>query len=202
MFRRLFQKRIGKQEIDEEFETHLALETKLLKEPGLGREQANLRARRSFGNKSLLAEETREAWVWVWLDRFSQDLRYASRNLLHNRAFTLAAVLSVALGIGAGTAVYSIADTVFLRPLPYEHPEQLMWVAVHFRQMRMEFLGSPEYVVWRRDNDVLQSLAATQSVTRRNDAAEWRERGGSTQRARFGEFSTNPRYPSDNRSRL
>jgi putative ABC transport system permease protein len=59
--------------------------------------------------------------------------------------------------------VYSIADTVFLRPLPYEHPEQLIWVAVHFQKMRMEFLGSPEYVTWRRDNDVFQSLAATQA---------------------------------------
>jgi hypothetical protein len=70
-----------------------------------------------------------------------QDLRYAARTLLRSRAFTAAAVLSIALGIGAGTAVYSIADTVFLRPLPCEHPEQLMWVAVHFHRMRMEFLG-------------------------------------------------------------
>ena len=80
-----------------------------------------------------------------------------------NRAFTFAAVLSIALGIGAGTAVYSIADTVFLRPLPYQNPEQLMWVAIHFQKMQMEFLGSPEYVAWRRDNDVFQSLAATQA---------------------------------------
>lgn len=56
----------------------------------------------------------------------------------------------------------SIADTVFLRPLPYKDPEQLMWVAVRFTQMKMEFVASPEYVTWRRDNDVFQSLAATQ----------------------------------------
>jgi hypothetical protein len=69
-----------------------------------------------------VAEETREAWAWVWLDRLSQDLRYATRTLLHNRAFALAAVLSIALGIGSGTAVYGIADTVSLRPLPYQNP--------------------------------------------------------------------------------
>lgn len=162
MFRDLFQKRLRKREIEEEFEAHLALESKILEERGLSREEAHFRARRSFGNRSLLAEETREAWIWLWLDRLSQDLRYAIRTLLHNRAFTLAAVLSIALGIGAGTAVYSIADTVFLRPLPYRNPEQLMWVAIHFEKMRMEFLGSPEYVAWRRDNNVFQSLAATQ----------------------------------------
>ena len=153
MFRRLLQKRLRKQEIDEEFEAHLALESQLLRERGFDREQAELVARRSFGNKSLLAEKTWEAWVRLWLDRLHQDLRYAARTLLRSRAFTAAAVLSIALGIGAGTAVYSIADTVFLRPLPYEHPEQLMWVAVHFQKMRMEYLGSPEYVTWRRDND-------------------------------------------------
>lgn len=162
MFRRFLQKRSRKHEIDEEFEAHLALEAQLLRERGISSEQAEFRARRSFGNRSLLAEDTREAWVWTWFDRLSQDSRYAARTLLRNRAFTPAAVLSIALGIGAGTAVYSIADTVFLRPLPYRNPEQLMWVAVHFRQMRMEFLGSPEYVTWRRENDIFQSLAATQ----------------------------------------
>ena len=83
MFRNLFKRRLRKQEIDEEFEAHLALESKLLEERGLSREQADVRARRSFGNRSLLAEDTREAWVWVWLDRLSQDLRYAARTLLH-----------------------------------------------------------------------------------------------------------------------
>ncbi len=102
--------------------------------------------------------------IWTWPDRLSQDLRYAARSLLRNGAFTPAAVLSMALGIGAGTAVYSVADTVFLRPLPYPHPEQLMWVAAHFPKREMEFVGSPDYVVWRRDNHVFQSLAATQAT--------------------------------------
>ena len=163
MFRRLFQQRSRRQEINEEFEAHLAIEARLLEERGLSREQANVRARLSFGNRSLLAEETREAWIWVWLDRLGQDLRYAARAMRKSRSFTAAAVLSIALAIGAGTAVYSIADTVFLRPLPYPHPEQLMWVAVNFQKMKMEFLGSPEYVTWRRDNTVFESLAATQA---------------------------------------
>ena len=164
MFRHLFRKWLPKQQIDEEFEAHVALETQVLEERGLDRRQAELQARRSFGNRSRLKEETREAWVWSSLERLWQDLRYAARTLRRNSAFTPAAVLSIALGIGAGTAVYSIADTVFLRPLPYAHPEQLTWVAVQYSpKMGMEFLGSPEYVAWRRDNHVFQSLAATQA---------------------------------------
>jgi predicted permease len=98
-----------------------------------------------------------------WFDRFSQDLRYATRTLLRYRAFSFAAILSIALGTGAGTAVYGIADTVFLRPLPYKNPDRLMWVAVRFPKMRTEFLASPDYVLWRRENDVFQSMAATQA---------------------------------------
>src|ERR1700748_2710950 len=112
MFRNPFKRRLREQEIDEEFEAHLALESKLLEERGLSREQASYRARRSFGNRSMLAEDTRAAWVWVRLDDLSQDLRYAARALLHYRAFSFAAVLSIALGTGAGTAIYSLADTV------------------------------------------------------------------------------------------
>jgi len=163
MFRRIFRRRLHRQEIDEEFEAHLALESKVLQERGLSREEADREARRSFGTRTRLAEDAREAWVWGWLDQLSQDLRYASRTLLRNRAFSFAAILSIALGIGAGTAVYGIADTVFLRPLPYNKPDQLMWVAVRFPRLRTEFLASPDYALWRRENDMFQSMAATQS---------------------------------------
>src|SRR6185437_15453709 len=162
MFRRFFPKRVRKQEIEEEFEAHLAFESQLLEERGLSREEAERHARRSFGNRSRLAEETREAWVWVWLDRLQQDVRYAVRTLLHHRAFTLTAVISIALGIGTATAVYGIADAVLLRPLPYPHSERLAWIAVRFTKMNIESLGSPDYVAWRRDNRTFASLAATQ----------------------------------------
>jgi putative ABC transport system permease protein len=153
-------KRSLEQDLNDEFEAHLALESQLLEGRGLTREEAEARARRSFGNRSLLAEQAREAWIWIWLDRLGQDLRYAARTLLRNPAFTPAAVLSIALGIGAGTAVYSIADTVFLRPLPYPHPEQLTWVAIRVPKMTIDFVASPDYVAWRRDNHVFQDLAA------------------------------------------
>ena len=92
---------------------------------------------------------------------FWQDIRYAARALGRGRAFTLAAVLSLALGIGATTAVFSIADTVFLRPLPYADAGRLVWVAIRYGGM--EFVPSPDYVAWRRDNSVFQALGATQA---------------------------------------
>ena len=164
MLRRLFRRRSLERDIQQEFEAHVALEAQILIERGFNPEQAELQARRSFGNRSQIAEKAREAWISAPLDRLQQDLRYASRTLLRNRKFSAAAMLTIALTIGAGTAVYSIADTVFFRPLPYPHPEQLLWVAVHSPRMRLEFLGSPDFIVWRRENHVFQYLGATQLV--------------------------------------
>ncbi len=151
------------QDIQEELQSHLALEERLLCEQGLTPQEAETRARQSFGNRTLIVEHTRAAWRSQPLDRLAQDLQYAGRTLLRNRTFTVVAVLSLALGIGSATAVLSLADTVFLRPLPYPHPEQLLWVANRFPGMAAEFLASPDYVAWRRDNHVFAQLAATQA---------------------------------------
>jgi predicted permease len=141
---------------------HLAIEAKQLADGGLSREQAESQARRQLGNRTLIMELTREAWGWAGLARFWQDFRYAARVLRRQPAFALAAVLSLALGIGATTAVFSICDTVFLRPLPYADAEQLVWVGITLPSLGGEFLLSPDYVAWRRDNHVFQQLAATQ----------------------------------------
>ena len=163
MFGRLFRKKSFDQDLDEELQAHLDIEVRLLMERGLSQPEALAQARRLFGNRTLISESTREVWGSQWLDHFLQDLRYAARSLRHSPVFTLAAVLSLALGIGAGTAVFSIADTVFLRPLPYPHSEQLVWVATAFPHLKTEFLASPDYVAWRRDNTVFEKLAATQA---------------------------------------
>src|SRR5579883_1409678 len=106
-------------DLAEELEAHLAIETKQLMDGGLPREQAELQARRQLGSRALTMENTRAALGSAWFDRFWQDLRYAVRVLRRSPAFSSAAILSLALGIGATTAVFSIADTIFLRPLPY-----------------------------------------------------------------------------------
>lgn len=98
-------------------------------------------------------------WPSVW-----QDVRYAARALRRSPAFSAAAIVSLALGIGASTLVFSIADTVFLRPLPYANSDRLLWVAIDFPSIKNQFLPSPDYVVWRRDNRVFEQLGASPAI--------------------------------------
>ena len=163
MWRRFFHKPAPEADLEAEFEAHLAIETKQLMERGMPREQAETEARRLFGSQALIMEDTRAVRGFGAFERFRQDLRYAARVLRRSPAFTVAAVGSLALGIGATTAVFSIADTIFLRPLPYAGAGQLVWVAIRFPSMGGEFVPSPDYVAWRRDNRVFQHLAATQA---------------------------------------
>src|SRR5258706_3880195 len=85
-------------------------------------------AQRVFGNEMLVKEDVREAWGWTWFDRLNQDLRYALRTLRKSPGFTATAVLSLALGIGANTAIFSLMDALVLRWLPVEHAAELLQV--------------------------------------------------------------------------
>ncbi len=163
MWRRLFPQRASDTDLADEFAAHLAIETKQLMERGMTREQAEIEARRLFGNRALIAEDTREIRGFAAFGRLWQDVRYAARVLRRTPAFSAAAILSLALGIGATTAVFSIADTVFLRPLPYADAGRLVWLGIHFSDIGIDFLPSPDYVAWRRDNQTFQALAATQA---------------------------------------
>jgi hypothetical protein len=162
---RLFNRQGRDADLEEELQAHLEIETRQLMERGLPRDQAEMEARRlfgrQFGSRALVMEASREVSGHGGFARLWQDIRYAARILRRGPAFTAAAVLSLALGIGATTAVFSIADTVFLRPLPYADSGQLVWVAIRF--LGLEFVPSPDYVAWRRDNRVFQHLAATQA---------------------------------------
>ena len=162
MWQRVFRKKSHDQDLDAELRFHIETEAGQLMERGYSREEAEMLARKMFGNRTLIAEVTREKTGPVWFGRVWQDLRYAARVFRQSPWFSVAAVVSLALGIGASTAVFSIADTVFLRPLPYADPGRLTWVAIRFPASGLEFVPSPDYVAWRRDNRAFQELAATQ----------------------------------------
>src|SRR5260370_39167095 len=83
-------------------------------------------ARRQFGNITLLKEESRDMWTWTFCEQLAQDIRYAFRSMAASKLFTAMAVLSLALGIGANTAIYSFMDAVMIRALPVKHPAQLV----------------------------------------------------------------------------
>jgi macrolide transport system ATP-binding/permease protein len=114
-------------ELREELEFHLAAETDDRKASGLSEEQARSAARRDLGNVTVVVEDTRAAWGWS-LEQVAQDLRYGVRTLSRAPSVPIAAVFTLALGIGATTTIFSVVNTVLLQPLPYEDSERLVRV--------------------------------------------------------------------------
>jgi putative ABC transport system permease protein len=113
-------------DLQDEMRLHLELRQAELMADESSTGRAATEARRRFGNFDRLREDCREQWGWGWLDSLVQDLRYAWHNLLASPGFALAAILSLALGIGANTAIFSILNAVMLRSLPVKDPHRLV----------------------------------------------------------------------------
>jgi predicted permease len=108
-----------------ELQFHLEEEAEERQAGGLQDSEARRAARQELGNLGLIEEDTRAAWAWTWLEQLIQDLRYAVRAMVHNPGFTILATLSLALGIGANTAIYSFMDALLMRSLPVADPQRL-----------------------------------------------------------------------------
>jgi len=122
----MFRRKRKQDDFHAEIEAHLELETEQLKEHGLSDEEARAAARRAFGNVTQAEERFYESGRWLWWDHPVQDLRFGLRMLAKSPAFTAVAVLTLALAIGANTAIFSLIDKLMLRSLPVENPEDLM----------------------------------------------------------------------------
>ena len=110
----------------EEMELHVAEKTAELQADGITAERARAEARRRFGNVGLKHEESREIWMTQFWSELGQDIRYGCRTMTANKAFSALAVLSLALGIGANTTIYSLMESILLRSLPVGDPESLV----------------------------------------------------------------------------
>ena len=156
---RLFGRRKREKELDEEVRSHLEMAARERMERGDTAKEAGHAARREFGNVGLVQEVTHDAWGWGFLDRLAQDVRFGMRMLAKSPGFTTVAILTLALGIGANTALFSIVNGVLLNPLPYPEPEQL----VELRESKPNFatgsISYPNFLDWQKDNRTFASMA-------------------------------------------
>jgi hypothetical protein len=148
-------------QLEEEIRSHLAMAAQDRVDRGESEPKARQSARKEFGNVALVAEVTRDQWRWNWVADFGQDLSYAVRVLRKSPGFTAIIVLTVALGIGANVAVFSLVNAFLLRELPVNSPQEL--VVVHATRPKGGKSGDfslPAYEALRDRNHSLSGIFA------------------------------------------
>lgn len=157
-FRRLgFERR--KEELEEEIQAHLRMDIAARMERGATREEAEAAARREFGNASLVREVTHSFWRWGRLERLLSDLQYTLRVLRRSPGFSLAVILTLAVGIGAACAMFTVVDRVLLRGLPYPHPDELVVIEEAGKRGQARPVPYLDIEQWRTRSLAFQSIA-------------------------------------------
>ena len=152
--------------LDADIRDHLARETQENIERGMPPDEARYAALRKFGNVTHVQENARAVWIEPWIDAIQQDVRYAFRALLRNRAFAAVVILTLAFGIGINTATFSIVNAVLIRPLGFAEPGRL--IALHERATGLEGMGEipfspPDFLELQRNQQSFESVAAYRS---------------------------------------
>jgi len=148
-----------------EIDTHLQLEYERQRELGLSEEEARAAARRAFGNVMQAKERFYESHRWLWLDHFWQDLSYSARTLRKSPGCTVIAILTLAIGIGANTALFSVVNGVLLNPFPYPQPDPLVALYSRANEFNKYSISYPNFLDWSRQNHSFSSLAAFRGET-------------------------------------
>ena len=153
-------------EIDDEIASHLDEATEEFMRQGLSAEEARLAAQRSFGGVAQTKEVYRDVGSFVWLEDLARDTRHAFRTLRKSPTFTMAATATLALAIGANTAMFSVLNAVLLRPLPYRSPEQLamLWTEDPTQSLREGRSALWDVERWRNDNQSFAEMATFDTV--------------------------------------
>lgn len=155
------------QDLERELRSHLQIESEEQQELGLSPDEARHAAQRNFGNATRVKEEVHEMWGWIKLEQLIQDLGYALRTMRKSPGFTITAVVSLALGIGANTAIFTVVNAVLLRPLPFPEPGRLVQIweekpsTAYFRNVVNPF----NFLDWRERTHSFSGMAAVQGLT-------------------------------------
>jgi len=149
-------------DLEEEMQSHLDLQAQDNQENGMPVEEAAFAARRQFGNATLLRETSRETWGWGWMERLAQDLTYTFRALRKNPGFAAVAVIVLALGSGANTAIFTVVNAVLLRPLPFPEPDRLVYFTEINPHKGLEggWVAPGNYLAWRERSHWMQDIGA------------------------------------------
>ena len=131
LWSRLFRSKAYKSDLDAEIQSHLEMAAAEKQAKGADAETAHQMARREFGNVTLVKEVTRELNGWLWPERLGQDLHYAIRRISRTPGFSVAVILTLALGVGVNTAVFSMVDGFMFRPLPYPDADRVASLLLH-----------------------------------------------------------------------
>ncbi|MBO0797714.1 MAG: ABC transporter permease [Blastocatellia bacterium] len=154
-------------EMEEEMRFHLEMQIEQNLDAGMAAEEARYAARRQFGNQTWLKEVSREMWSLNSFEMLRQDLVYGARMLLKNPGFTTVAVLTLALGIGANTAIFSVVHAVLLKTPPYRESDRLVmvWEEASYIGLFQVTPAPANYADWRAQNQVFEEMAALESRT-------------------------------------
>jgi putative ABC transport system permease protein len=146
-------------DLPDDIRDHLERETQDNIDRGMTPEDARDAARRSFGNIALATENTRAVWIPIWCDQVMQDVHYGARTLRRSPAFSAIVIVTLALGIGLTTAVFSVVNAVMVRPLSYPAADRLVWVATYDDRPGDEFVASPDFAAWLEQSSSFDRLA-------------------------------------------
>src|SRR6516165_6797104 len=163
LLRSLFDRTGIEKDTDEELRAHVLDRREDLERSGLTREEAARRARIEFGGHEKFREECREERGGFWLETVWSDIRFGARMLRNSPGFTAVAIFTLALGIGANTAIFSVVDAVLLRPLPYAEPDRIVTVAESNRPYDLPSrneVSAGNFFDWRLRNHVFEQIGA------------------------------------------
>ena len=165
--KQLFSRRRLYGDLSAEIQAHLEEKMEELVGNGMSRKEAESAARREFGNVTLMKEESHNVWRWSFIENLLSDVRYGLRILFGNPGFSIVAILTIALGIGANTAIFSVVYAALIRPLPYSQPGRLITLT-EVRPQEGQAAGAnsqswvsayPDYLDWTRQGKSFQALA-------------------------------------------